>query len=121
MIRRILLATILIHLTWFIIWAILLLCPYLLPWDSQNTIFLNILVIFLPQYMLVYFLPPAWPQELVAGQWVVNYWNLAGKFLVSLPASFIYAIILYGVWVLMANLKRRIFELVVRAKNRESK
>lgn len=67
------------------------------------------LLVFFPQYMLVYGLPPAYPiSSTDTGVIHVNYFDFLGKMLVAFPASVVYAIFVAGIGVMAVHLYRRL-------------
>ena len=52
------------------------------------------LILFYPQYLLVFFLPPAYPISHVDGRVIVDYLAFFGKMLSAFPASLFYGLFL---------------------------
>src|SRR5579864_1090769 len=65
------------------------------------------LLIFYPQYMLDFFVPPAYPVTGSGATLHVNYLAFVGKMLVALPASVAYAALLVGARMILAGLRQR--------------
>jgi hypothetical protein len=61
-------------------------------------------LIFLPHDALMTALPPAWP---VHDDGVIDYGRLCGKLAEALPASVVYACIIFAVVILVRQLKRK--------------
>jgi hypothetical protein len=63
------------------------------------------LIVFYPQYLLDFFLPPAYPISYSdTGILRVNYFNFWGKMIVAFPASVLYALLPIGVGVALRRL-----------------
>ncbi len=62
------------------------------------------LIAFLPHYMIMYFSPPNWP---IINGVDVDGWRVAGKLVVSYPASLLYGWLVGALWHLaIAGLRR---------------
>lgn len=63
--------------------------------------------IFYPHYMLMFFLPPAYPITYAGGEVQVSYLDFLGKMLVALPASVFYALPAVGIGTFFLRLSNR--------------
>ena len=61
-------------------------------------------ILFLPQVILIYFLPPEFPLRFNAGHWDVNWWGFGGKLADAYIASLVYGWVIASCW---AFLRRR--------------
>lgn len=68
----------------------------------RNTFFM---LLFYPQLLLMYFLPPADPIGYPGGAVVVDWLHFAGKLAVAYPASLLYGLAVGAVWYFLLGRK----------------